>query len=122
MSPVLLSGDIVLANQLAYGFKMPWMDSGYFESDPQVGDVVVFKDKNKMNEVFVIKRIFKKMTDNTYEVKSENETSEQGSTQTISRDQILSKAWLIGFSIGTTQDSISEEKTIRWNRFLTIIK
>lgn len=47
MEPVILSGELIVANQIAYGFKLPWMVSGYFESDPKVGDIVAIKMKRK---------------------------------------------------------------------------
>lgn len=56
MAPTLLPGDHIIANRLAYGLKFPWMDSGYFQSEPQVGDVIVFKVPSKPGTFFV-KRI-----------------------------------------------------------------
>lgn len=122
MEPVILSGELIVANQLAYGFKLPWMESGYFESDPQVGDIVAIKMRNKMSEDYLIKRISAKNAENMFEVRSEVETSKTTAALVIHRDQILSKAWLVWFSMGTTQDSISGQKSFRWNRFLTRIQ
>ena len=111
-----------MASQLAYGFKLPWMETGYFESEPQVNDVIVFRVENKVTEEYQIQRIVEKMAENKFLVRIENPNEGGISAQIISRDQILSKAWIIVLSIGTTQDSISQEKTIRWNRFLTRVK
>ena len=103
MNPKLLSGDIIVANQLSYGFRLPWMQTGYFESEPEVGDIVVYKVKKTIGDDILIKRI---------DIKN---------TEVVKRDQIIGKAWFVALSVGTTQDSISEEKSIRWNRFLTLI-
>lgn len=59
MAPTLLPGDHIIANRLAYGLKFPWMDSAYFQSEPQVGDVIVFKVPSKPGTFFV-KRIVAK--------------------------------------------------------------
>lgn len=130
MSPTLMAGDVVIANQLAYGFQLPWMSKAYFESMPQIGDIVVFKVKNKTADDYHIKQILKITDDQSFQVSSadghdgsahlDGTVSDLG--QIISRDQILSRVWFIGLSVGSTQDSISAQKTIRWNRFLTIVK
>lgn len=122
MSPNLIDGDIVIANQLAYGLKFPWMKAGYFESEPQVGDVVIFRVKSNVSEEYQVWRIKEKMTENKYLVRIDNPTEGGISAQIVHRDQILSKAWVVALSVGTTQDSISAEKSVRWNRFLTIVK
>ena len=56
MAPALMPGDFIIASKLSYGLKFPWQPEGYFESRPQVGDIVVFKLKNKPGSLFV-KRI-----------------------------------------------------------------
>jgi signal peptidase I len=122
MEPAILSGELIIANQLSYGFKLPWMESGYFESDPVVGDIVAIKMRNKMSEDYLIKRISAKGSENTFEVRSESETGKDTSALVIQRDQILSKAWFVWFSMSSTQDSISGQKSFRWNRFLTRIQ
>ncbi len=122
MEPAILTGELIISNQLAYGFKLPWMVSGYFESEPQVGDIVAIKVKSKMADEYVIKRITEKASVNTYVVRSENLSLAERAPLNVNRDQILSKAWFVWFSVGTTQDSISSQKSFRWNRFLTRIQ
>jgi signal peptidase I len=121
MAPIIITGDIILANQLSYGLKLPWKDKGYFVEEPVVNDVVAFKVRNKIVDEHHIGRISEELPNGQYIVKTDNVTQES-SNSTISRDQILSKVLLIVLSVGTTQDSISEEKTVRWNRFLTRVK
>ena len=122
MEPVILTGELVIANQLAYGFKLPWMVSGYFESDPKVGDIVAIKLKSKMADEYLIKRITEKASVNSYIVGSENQSLKEIAPLYVNRDQILSKVWFVWFSVSTTQDSISTQKSFRWNRFLTRIQ
>ena len=78
--------------------------------------------RNKMSEDYLIKRISAKNAENMFEVRSEVEMGKTTAALVIHRDQILSKAWLVWFSMGTTQDSISDQKSFRWNRFLTRIQ
>ncbi len=120
MQPSLISGDIIMANQLSYGLRLPWMQSGYFESDPEIGDIIVYQIKNKSTDEISIKRIVQK-TEFGYVVENEGGLADPKSAVSIDRDQILSKAFLIVLSVGSTQDSISSQKSIRWNRFLTLI-
>ncbi len=122
MEPAILTGELIIANQLAYGFKLPWMVSGYFESEPQIGDIVAIKMKNKMAEEYLIKRITEKASVNTYVVRSENQPFIDRTPLIVNRDQILSRAWFVWFSMSTTQDSISSQKSFRWKRFLTRIQ
>jgi len=103
MEPAILQGDLVIVSQVSYGFKWPWMSSWYFGSEPEIGDIIVLKSQT--TEKFQLQKI----------------TSKEQSLS-IQRDQILGRAIAIVVSIGTTQDSIYEEKSIRWNRFLTFIK
>ena len=56
MVPSLVPGDFIVASKLSYGLRFPWQQEGYFESDPQIGDIVVFKLTNKPGSLFV-KRI-----------------------------------------------------------------
>lgn len=118
MSPEIISGDMVVANQLSYGLKLPWMDHGYFMSEPQIGDIVVFKVNPKMGDEQSIQKIVQKTDENHYVLAADGTSA----PKIVMRDQILSKVWLIWISVGATQDSISEEKSVRWNRFLTFIK
>ncbi len=113
LQPQLFAGDVVVANQLSYGLRFPWMPSGYFESEPQIGDIIIYKVKKNAGDEISIKRIVQK-TELGYLV-------QLNPAELIQRDQILSRAWFVVISVGTTQDSISEEKSIRWNRFLTMI-
>ncbi len=113
LQPQLFAGDVVVANQLSYGLRFPWMPSGYFESEPQIDDIVIYKIKKNVGDEISIKRIVQK-TELGYLV-------QLNPAELIQRDQILSRAWFVVISVGTTQDSISEEKSIRWNRFLTMI-
>lgn len=117
LAPEIISGDMIVANQLAYGLKLPWMDHGYFMSEPQIGDVVVFKLNLKMGDEQSIQKIVQKTDENHYVLAAEGVLA----PKTVARDQILSKVWLVWFSVGATQDSISEKKSVRWNRFLTFI-
>jgi signal peptidase I len=116
MSPLLIPGDILIANQWSYGVKFPWQQAAYFSSEPQMSDTIVYKQQKSATESIFIKQIVNK-TDTGYLVKADSEAS----VSSISRDQIIGKAWFVALSIGTTQDSISAEKSIRWNRFLTMI-
>ncbi len=128
LQPQLFAGDVVVANQLSYGLRFPWMPSGYFESEPQIGDIIIYKVKKNAGDEISIKRIVQK-TELGYLVQlnqaSENIKTDKIATlnvsEVIQHDQILSRAWFVVISVGTTQDSISEEKSIRWNRFLTMI-
>lgn len=125
MAPAILAGEIIIVSQVAYGFKFPWMESGYFESDPQVGDVIVFKIKNKTNEEFKIQRLVQVRPNHQYVIKPDTQNLTVNLTvndQIIDQDQIVGKAIVVAVSVGTTQDSISDEKSVRWNRFLTFIK
>lgn len=56
MSPAILKGDYLLSFKLAYGLRFPWSTSGYFESTPKLGDIVVFKVAQRPGQYFV-KRI-----------------------------------------------------------------
>lgn len=47
MAPVILSGDYVLASQVAYGFKLPVNSKVYFKSLPKEGDLVVYTAAGK---------------------------------------------------------------------------
>lgn len=53
MAPTLISGDYILSNKLAYGLKWPWMQSGFFVSSPNHGDIVVFKRLDRPQVQFV---------------------------------------------------------------------
>ena len=69
MAPSLMPGDFIIASKLSYGLKFPWQQEGYFESIPQVGDIVVFKLKNKPGSLFV-KRIIAQPGDSVQIVQS----------------------------------------------------
>ena len=129
LQPQLLAGDVIVANQLSYGLRFPWMPSGYFESEPQIGDIIIYKIKKSAGDEISIKRVVQK-TELGYVLQLNqapenvkiNATMASNPTELIKRDQILSRAWFVALSAGSTQDSISEKKSIRWNRFLTLIR
>ena len=58
---------------------------------------------------------------NEFLVLSDHRAIENNSNvmEIIQFDQIIGKPWLIWMSYGSTQDFISDDKSIRWNRILT---
>ena len=56
MSPSLPANSILIGSKWSYGIRFPWSESAYFESFPQVNDIVALEFKNQPGLVFV-KRI-----------------------------------------------------------------
>lgn len=66
MFPSLLAYDHIFVNKIVYGIRMPFSEKwlGKF-SDPQIGDVIVFKYPNDLS-TFFIKRVVARAGDKVY--------------------------------------------------------
>ena len=56
MGPTLPADSILVGSKWSYGIRFPWSESSYFESFPQINDIVSLEFKNQPGLIFV-KRI-----------------------------------------------------------------
>ncbi len=48
MAPNLIKGDLILASQIGYGIRLPWMSSAYFKQNPKKNDMVLYVKNSKV--------------------------------------------------------------------------
>jgi signal peptidase I len=126
MNPTFISGDFIIASQVSYGLKFPWIESVWFKSTPQKGDLIIFTFKNKPS-ISYIKRVVaiegeqvdtargpQKVGVGEVYVLSDNREVLEDSRDLgmVAIERIESQAKMIWFSF-------SPNNEIRWNRILT---